>query len=44
MGDAGSSLLRVGNAAPQQMPDVRGEGVDFVVLPVDGERERLAVR
>src|SRR5437899_11266336 len=43
MTDARHGALRVGNAGPEQMPDVRRDSVDLASLTVDGERERLAI-
>src|SRR5947209_10779818 len=43
MADACRGVRRVDNAAPEQMPNVRRDGVDFAAVTVDRERERLAI-
>src|SRR5207253_5818888 len=41
--DTCGSVPRVGNATPEQVADVRGDGVDLAAVAIDGERERLAI-
>src|SRR6185503_3642899 len=40
---AGARLVLVGDATPQQMPDVRGQRIDLAFLAVERQREEAAL-
>src|SRR5260221_8027200 len=44
MAHTGLGLVLVGDAAPQQVADVRGERIHLPLVPVESEGEELAVR
>src|SRR5260221_11850771 len=44
MAHTGFGLVLVGDAAPQQVADVRGERIHLPLVPVESEGKELAVR